>query len=678
MKKTLTTCAYCACGCMYYLVSDDNDKFIGVEPSATHPVAQGHPCVKGWNIFNFINHPDRLTTPMIRKNGELQPAAWDEALDLVVNKLQSLQSKYGNDSIMFCSSARTTNEENYLVMKLARAVFQTNNVDHCARVCHSSSVVGLASTFGSGAMTNSISCIDEADTIFVIGSNTTEAHPQIGARVIKAVKRGAKLIVADNRTIRLAKSADIHLRHKNGTDVALINAMMHVIIRDGLENREFIQSRTENYQELKTTVERYTPEFAAEITGLEAQDIVDAAHLYAKSPIAMIIYSVGITQHTHGVNNVRAVANLAMLTGNIGRPGTGVNPLRGQNNVQGACDMGAMPNMYSGYQKVADDEVRRKYEKEWSTNLPTNVGLSLTHAMNAAENGKLKGFYIVGEDPMISDPDLNHVRKALHNLEFLIVQDIFLTKTTEFADVVLPAACFAEKEGTFTSTERRVQMVRKAAQPIGESRADWEILCDVAQRAGYNHMNYETPQEIMEEISSITPIYGGISYPRIAQLGLQWPCPNQDHPGTPILHTESFTRGKGRFLPVEFSPPAEVPDEQYPFILSTGRSYYHYHTRSMTGRSRLLDREQPSPYIEINAQDAKRLGIMHNEIIAVSSRRGEVEVAALVTEDIIPGVLFMTFHFEESPANLLTNNVLDPESQIPEYKACAAQIRRIS
>jgi formate dehydrogenase major subunit/formate dehydrogenase alpha subunit len=661
---------------MYYLQSD-HDKFVGIEPSTVHSIAKGHPCVKGWNAFQFIHHPDRLTTPLIRKNGVLEAAGWEEALDLVVHTLPSLQARYGHDSIMFFSSARTTNEENYLFMKLARAVFKTNNVDHCARLCHSSSVLGLAATFGSGAMSNSISCVDEADTFFVIGSNTTENHPQIGARILQSVKRGAKLIVADSRTIRLAKAATLHLRHRNGSDVALINGMMHVIIRDGLENREFIESRTQNYEQLKNTVLRYPPSIVAEITGLTPQEIIDAAHLYATSPAAMIIYSVGITQHTHGVDNVRSLANLAMLTGHVGRPGTGVNPLRGQNNVQGACDMGALPNVFSGYQKVADEAVRQKFVNEWRVaDLPAHAGLPMTRALNAAERGEIKGLYIVGEDPVISDPDQGHVRNALQQLDFLVVQDIFLTATAEYADVVLPAACFAEKDGTFTSTERRIQRVRKAALPIGGARADWEIFCEIASRAGYKYMHYNAPSEIMDEIARVTPIYGGISYSRIDQIGLQWPCLDEHHPGTPILHVGRFVGGMGCFCPAEYRPPAETPDAEYPFILTTGRSYFHYHTGSMTRRTRLLEREENRSYVEINPVDAHRLGIRDRDFVMVATRRGEIVMSARMTKDITPGVLFITFHFEESPGNLLTNNALDPESHIPEYKVCAARITR--
>ncbi|MBW7995715.1 MAG: formate dehydrogenase subunit alpha [Candidatus Glassbacteria bacterium] len=676
MSKTLTTCPYCGTGCTFYLVGDGYGELIGVEPATGHPSTRGQLCVKGWNAFNFVNHPDRLKTPLIKTNGKFREAGWDEALGLVSDKLQELAAKYGSDSLMFQSSAKTTNEENYLLMKLARAVFKTNNIDHCARLCHSSTVVGLSAAFGSGAMTNSIGCFEETELIFVTGSNTTEQHPVIGSRILQAVGRGTKLIVADSRTIRLARSAHLHLKHRNGTDVALLNGLMHVIIAEGLEDKQFIDSRTENYAELIKTLKNYTPQAVAEITGLEAQQIVEAARMYATAGKAMLVYSIGITQHTHGVDNVKSCANLAMLTGNLGSPGTGVNPLRGQNNVQGACDMGALPNVYSGYQKVDDAAIRGRFERAWGVQgLPSSPGLTETQAIEAAAGGTLKGLFIVGENPVMSGPNQGHVKKALEKLEFIAVQDIFPTPTTEFADVILPAACYAEKDGTFTSTERRVQLVNKAAQPVAHSRADWEIICELARRCGYGGMDYASPSEVMDEISSLTPIYGGISYKRIDPVGLQWPCPDKDHPGTAILHTGKFTRGLGRFSPVEYRPPAETPDRDYPFILSTGGSYFHWLTGTMTRRTQVLQREERDPYVEINLTDAARLGIGDRQPVEVATRRGSVRVLARVTDKIIPGVIFMPIHFEESPANALTNNALDPESKIPEYKVCAARIR---
>ncbi len=677
MRKVLTTCPYCGVGCCFYLVVDDDETLVGVEPSSQHVVAQGQLCIKGQNAFHFVNHPDRLKQPMIRRNGKLQAASWDEALHEVVTRFRQIQDAHGPDALAFFSSAKTTNEENYLMMKLARAVFKTNNVDHCARLCHSSTVVGLASTFGSGAMTNSISCIEQADCILVTGSNTTEQHPLIGSRIIKAATRGAKLIVADNRKIRLARIANLHVRQRNGTDVAFLNGLMHVIIAEGLEDREFIQTRTEAYEDLKKTVAEYTPQRVAETCRISADEIVTAARMFGQASKAMIVYSMGITQHTHGVDNVRSCANLAMLTGNVGRPGTGVNPLRGQNNVQGACDMGALPNVYSGYQKVTDAEVRQKFEKAWSVNsLPDQVGVASTTAIDKVIQGELRGVYVMGENPLISHPDLAHARRAFESLDFLVVQDIFPTVTSELADVVLPAASYAEKDGTFTSTERRVQRVRKAIEPVGNSRADWEILCEIAERAGYSGMRYDSPAQIMDEIGRVTPIYGGVSFDRIDEVGLQWPCPDKSHPGTPVLHRGTFARGLGLFSPAEYRPPVEMPDSEYPFALSTGRCYWHFHSGTMTRRSRLLDREEPVPYVEINPADGKKLGIRNRQAVYVTTRRGEVKTTARLTDTAQEGVLFMPFHFKEAPANRLTNNALDPVAKIPEFKICAAQLRR--
>jgi len=528
-------------------------------------------------------------------------------------------------------------------------------------------------------MTNSISCVEEADCILVTGSNTTENHPLIGTRVITAAKKGTKLIVADNRKIRLAESADMHIRHENGSDAAFLNGLMHVIIKEGLADDEYVKTRTENFDELKATVEEFTPERVAAICKITPEEVVNAARMYATAERAMIIYSMGITQHSHGVDNVKSCANLAMLTGNVGKAGTGVNPLRGQNNVQGACDMGALPNVYSGYQKVVDEASRAKFEKAWGVeNLPGAVGLTVTTAINAAFDGDLKALFVLGENPMMSDPDQHHVKAGLEKLDFLVVQDIFPTPTTALADVVLPAACYAEKDGTFTSTERRCQRVRKACDPPGKARQDWDIVGDLARRMGYDGLTYNSPKEIMDEITEVTPIYGGMHYDRIDQVGLQWPCPNRDHPGTPFLHKGTFKRGLGLFGPASYKPSMELPDDVYPFLLSTGRCYFHFHSGTMTRRTRLLDREERFPYIEIHPDDAKRLGIYDRFPVMVSTRRGEVKALARVSDIVIPGHLFMTFHFEEGAANVLTNNALDPVAKIPEFKVCAAQIKGAS
>jgi len=482
----LTTCPFCGCGCGLYLQSE-NGMIVGSYPSRNHPVSKGALCVKGWNAYEFVNKLDRLTAPLIKSNGGFKEVSWDEALETVSRRLLEIKEKYGPGALGFLSSAKATNEENFLMMKLARAVFKTNNIDHCARLCHASTVVGLAATFGSGAMTNSINEFEDAELFLVTGSDTTEQHPLIGSRIINAVNdKGAKLIVADPRKIELAKYATIYMAQNNGTDVAWINGMMNVIIKEGLYDRHYIEQRTESFEQLKRIVARYTPEYVERITDIARDLLIQAARLYAKTKKAMIVYSMGITQHTTGVDNVKSLANLAMLTGHVGFACTGVNPLRGQNNVQGACDVGALSNVFSGYQKVTDDTVRIKFERAWKVeNLPSEPGLTVTEIINQAHEGKLKGLYIMGENPVISDPDSNHVREALEKLEFLAINEIFLSDTAQYADVVLPAASFAEKDGTFTNTERRVERIRKAIEPPGQARPDWQILSEIAKRCGY-------------------------------------------------------------------------------------------------------------------------------------------------------------------------------------------------
>lgn len=678
MRRVLTTCIYCGCGCGLYLISDGN-KLTGAYPSRNHPVSRGALCVKGWNCHEFSNSLNRLTTPLIKKDGKFVQASWDEALNLIVEKFKGYRAKFGPDSLAFLSSAKTTNEENFLMMKLARAVFKTNNVDHCARLCHASTVVGLAATFGSGAMTNSINEFEDAEVILITGSDTTSQHPLIGSRIVNAVEdRGAKLIVIDPRGIELAKYAVIHARQRNGTDVAWANGLINVIISEDLHDKKFIEERTEGFAALKDLVKEYTPEYVEKITSIPKEKIVEIARIYAKARKAMIVYSMGITQHTTGVDNVKSLANLAMVTGHIGYASCGLNPLRGQNNVQGSCDVGALPNLYSGYQSVTDETVRKKIEAVWNTQgLPSKPGLTVTEIISAAGKGSIKGLYIMGENPVISDPDSNHVRECLSKTEFLVVQDIFLSDTAEYADVILPSASFAEKDGTFTNTERRVERIRKVIDPPGVAKADWQILCEVAKKMGYKGMGYSHPSEIMDEIAALTPIYAGISYGRLDPYGIQWPCPTKGHPGTPILHKEKFTRGKGAFMPRPYIPPAEPADSEYNFVLSTGRIYWHWHTRTMTNRTSTLEREAPEPYVEMNYEDAKELGIRDGQLVKVSSRRGAITLKAKVGDKVAKGALFIPFHFREAAANMLTISALDPIAKIPEYKVCAVKIEKI-
>jgi formate dehydrogenase alpha subunit len=567
-----TTCPYCGVGCQL-LLEVKEDRILRITPNLKGPANQGQACVKGkFGVAEVVHHPERLTTPLVRRNGKLERATWDEALGLVASRL----AEYKAEEMAVVTSAKCTNEDNYVMQKFARAVLGTNNVDHCARLCHAPTVSGLVQSFGSGAMTNSIGEIVDAECILAIGTNTTFAHPVIGTKVKQAARQGKKLIVANPREIELCRFADIWLRHLPGSDVALLMGMMRVIVDEGLEDKEFIAERCENFDAFRESLGAYTPEFVTEKTGVPWEQVQAAARMYAQNSPASILYAMGITQHTHGTDNVLATANLAMLTGNVGKPSTGVNPLRGHNNVQGACDMGALPNVYPGYQSVSEPSLRQRFETVWGKELPSSPGLTLTEIMDAAYTRQIKTIYLVGENPALSEPCLRHAIGALEEAEFLVVQDLFLTETAQAAHVVLPAATFAEKDGTFTNTERRVQRVRKAIEPVGDSRPDWWITCQIAKRMGAQGFDFEHPSQIMDEIAQLTPSYGGISYSRLEQGGLQWPCHTPDHPGTPILHTQAFTRGKGKFLPLEYRPPAELPDEEYPLILTTERTLWHF------------------------------------------------------------------------------------------------------
>ena len=670
-RVVTSICPYCGVGCQLKLEVKD-EKIMASIPDPDGAANHGQACVKGrFGIAEFVHHPDRLTSPLIRKNGKLEEASWDEALELISNKLKS----YTSDEVGVIASAKCTNEENYVIQKFARVVLGTNNVDHCARLCHAPTVTGLVQTFGSGAMTNSINEIGEAACILAIGTNTTEDHPVIGLEVLRAVNGGGKLLVANPREIDLCRFASLWLQHNPGTDVALLMGMMRVIVDEELLDSVFIKDRCENFDAFKQSLNDFDLDFVESVTGVPQDNIAQAARMFAVNSPATILYAMGITQSSHGHDNVMATANLAMLTGNVGKPSTGVNPLRGQNNVQGACDMGALPNVYPGYQAVADPAIREKFETAWGCSLPPSPGLTLVEMLEAAYRREIKALYLVGENPALSDPDIRHVWESLAKLEFLVVQDIFLSETAKFAHVVLPAASFAEKDGTFTNTERRVQRVRKAVEPIGDSKPDWWITCQVAQRLEAKGFDYSHPFDIMEEIRHLTPSYGGINYQRLENGGLQWPCPIDDHPGTSILHVNTFVRGKGRFVPLKYIPPGEMPDEDYPLILTTGRSLYHFHTGTMTRKVTGLNVIEPEGVVEISPEDASQLGIAQGDKVKISSRRGEVITKAKVTEALPPGVVFMTFHFVESPANILTNPKLDPISKIPEFKVCAVAVR---
>jgi formate dehydrogenase alpha subunit len=688
-RVVTTICPYCGVGCQLNLLVKD-ERIITSIPDPDGAVNHGQACVKGrFGIADFVHHPERLTTPLIRKNGELKEASWDEALELVAKELK----RYTPQEVGVITSAKCTNEENYVMQKFARAVLSTNNVDHCARLCHAPTVAGLVQSFGSGAMTNSINEIGDAACILAIGTNTTEDHPVIGIEMKRAVNNGGKLIVANPREVDLCHFASLWLQHNPGTDVALLMGMMRVIVDEGLLDSAFIKDRCEDFDAFKESLKDFGLDFVERITKVPQNKIAEAARMFATNSPATILYSMGITQHSHGTDNVLATANLAMLTGNMGKPSTGVNPLRGQNNVQGACDMGALPNVYSGYQAVSNPAIREKFETAWGCTLPPSLkdkfgitwacslplapGLTLVEMLNAAYRKEIKALYLVGENPALSDPDIQHVWEALARLDFFVVQDIFLSETAKLAHVVLPAASFAEKDGTFTNTERRVQRVRKVIEPIGDSKPDWWIVCQVAKKLEAKGFDYSHSSDIMEEIRNLTPSYGGINYQRLENGALQWPCPLDDHPGTPILHTDIFVRGKGRFMPLKYVPPGESPDEDYPLILTTGRSLYHFHTGTMTRKVAGLNIIEPEGVVEISPQDASKLSIAQGDKVKISSRRGEVIAKAKVTETLPSGLVFMTFHFAESAANILTNPKLDPVAKIPEYKVAAVKVEKL-
>ena len=713
-KKITTTCAYCGVGCQFDLNVID-DRIIGVTSNPEAPVNGMSLCVKGRYGYDFIDHPDRVLRPRVREyllsgtearrqsadRGAWVEVAWDTALDLVADKLNAIRVTSGPDAIGFLSSAKCSNEENYLMQKLARQVIGTHNIDHCARLCHSSTVAGLSMSFGSGAMTNSMADIaHHAQAMLIIGSNTTEQHPVFGTMIRQAViQRNMKLVVADPRQIDITRFACLHLRQRPGTDVALINGLMHLILKQGWEDRKFIEKRCEGFEEFFESLKNYPPETVAEITTVPVEQLHDAARILAQHRPMAVLFAMGITQHTTGVLNVLSLANLQMLLGNIGIPGGGVNPLRGQNNVQGACDMGALVNVFPGYQPLTSSEALAKFDSAWALEpavsssagsphlgLSNQPGLTVVEMMEAAGAGRVRGFYILGENPAVTDPDSNHVKKCLANAEFVVLHEIFPSETSQYADVLLPGTSFAERTGTFTNTERRVQLFRQAISPRGETRPEAEVLSDLATRlltrqgrrplGPFAGWDYENAASILEEASQLTPSYAGVSYNRLKRgEALQWPVLDGNHPGTPILHAGRFTRGKGKFHAVDHLPPKEWPDEEYPFLMTTGRVLYHWHAGEMTRRGQGLSAIAPEPFVEISPEDAIPLGIRDGQTIHLQSRRGEMRARAALTPRVSPGLLFANFHFpSEGNVNNVTIAALDPIAKIPEYKVCAVRV----
>ena len=680
MPEVKSVCPYCGVGCGVILKAEEN-RLIGLRPDPEHPVNRGTLCPKGATAHEFVHHPDRLQKPLLRTGGKLTEVSWDEAYDYIVRELTRIKQRYGPDAIGVISSSRATVEENYLAQKFARAVLGTNNIDQCFRICHSATVAGLALSLGSGAMTNSIAEFAEPGpkVLMLVGSNAPHAHPIIWTVWMKrAVKNGTKLIVIDPRTTEPAKLAAVHVKVKPGTEVALFNAMAQHIIAHNLHDTRFIEERCENFEQFWGVVQKYTPESVEKLCGVPASLIKQAAELYAREKPASIAYGLGVTEHRTGTDNVRALCNLALITGNFGKESSGINALRGQNNVQGATDM-CRPETLPGYQSWKDPAVIEKFERAWGVKLPvpsSDAFLFCSRMWERALAGELKAFYIIGSDPALTEGNITKVEKALQSAELVIVQDLFPSRTMQFAHVVLPAASFAEKDGTFVNSERRVQRIRKAIEPIGQSKPDWVILCEVAQRLGYT-MSYRSPEEIFEEIRALVPIYAGISYRRLEEhYGLQWPCPTEDHPGTKFLHRERFTRGRAQLIGIDYFPPAELPDAEFPLVLTTGRTFMQYNCGTMTRRTK-AGRAEPENFVQLSAADAQKLGVTSGDRVRVRTRRGELIVTAQIT-DIAEGVIWMPFHYAESPTNLLTNDAVDPICGITELKVCAARVERVA
>ena len=714
-RSVRTTCGYCGVGCQFDLQVSEG-RVVRVTSDPTAPVNGMSLCVKGRYGYDYLHHKDRLTKPLVRRylldnvdpqrrppdRGEWVSVSWRKAIDLVARRLRTTLSVSGPQSLGFLSSAKCTNEENFLLQKLARQLFQTNNVDHCARLCHSSTVVGLNRALGSGAMSNSMDdVVNHAAAIFIIGSNVTEQHPVFGAMLRQAVlRRQIPLVVADPRRIDITDFATLHVQQRPGTDVALINGIMYLALQQEWYNRDFIDRQCEGFEELRASLEEYPPSVVSRITGVPEQQLREAARLLCTHHPMAVVWAMGITQHTTGVFNVLALANLQLMLGNIGVAGGGVNPLRGQNNVQGACDMGALPDWLPGYQPAGDSAVQAKFNHAWMLEAARSAvpwpgqtgspGKTVTELIDAAGAGEVRALYVLGEDPAMTEPDSNHTRHCLERAAFVVLQEIFPSETSPWADVLLPGAAFAEKSGTFTNTERRIQPVRRGIAPPGDARADWEILTDVGQtvlrqeslrpRGPQAAWDYSSPADVLSEIAKLTPAYGGVSWARVdAGERLQWPIPTKEHPGTPILHEHGIARGKGRFHAVHHVEASELPDDEYPLLLTTGRVLYHWHGGEMSRRAQGLAAVYPQPILELSPVDARTADVDDGQEVWVQSRRGDVRAHVCVTDRVPTGVVFATFHFPgEGNVNNLTISALDPVAKIPEYKVCAVKLRALS
>lgn len=679
---TNTTCGYCGVGCTLD-VHTAGTGVISVTPARDAPVNRGHACVKGRFAHGFLRAGDRLTQPLIRSAGRgspLRPASWDEALALVARELTRVRDTYGGEAIGVICSARATNEENYLAQKFARTVLGTNNIDNCSRLCHAPTAAGLSASFGHAGGTASLSDLDRADCILVAGANPTEAHPVVGSRIVHRVNAGATLIVVDPRRTELAGLADVHLAGRPGSNVAVFNGLARVLLDEGLADLDYLAARTTGLAELTAVLAGYPPERVAEIAGVRGESVAAAARLFGRARRPVIVYGLGVTEHTHGTDGVRTLANLALLRGTVGTPdGCGVLPLRGQNNVQGASDMGALPDVLPGYQPVTDPEVRQRFSHVWGTEPPERPGLRIPAMFAAALDGRLRALYVIGEDLVTSDPDAGHVRAALRACDFVISQDIFPSRTSEFADVVFPAAAFLEKDGTFVNFERRFQRVRAAVPPPAGVRSDFEILSAVAAAAGAD-LGCPTPAAALDECGRLAPVFAGISHARLDTAGsLQWPCPDAAHPGTPTLYLDRFATADGRaaLAARPYLPPGEEPDREYPFVLVTGRRLAHYNSGSMTRRTpnaELL----PAETLDLAPSDAAALRLGPGDPVEIRSRRGRMVLAARPTDEVAPGQVFTAFHFPQAAVNELTSGSGDTVTDCPEYKVTAVAVRRVS
>ncbi|WP_447980658.1 formate dehydrogenase subunit alpha [Candidatus Nitrospira bockiana] len=670
-ERVLTVCAYCGVGCRLEAGVRDG-RVVGMVPSDDGPANLGHACMKGRFGWTYLDAPDRLRRPRVREGEAWKSCAWPEALDRLAREFRRLTDTYGPDAVATISSSRGTNEENYLFAKFMRCVIGTNHIDNCARVCHSATVTGMMEVFGASAATNSIADIDAATLLLVVGANPTESHPVVGARLKRAVRRGTPLIVIDPRRTELARMATLHLPVRPGANVALLNAMGHVLVREGLLDRPFIERRTDGLAEWMASVSECTPESAERITGVKAEVIREAARRYATSRASLCMHGLGVTEHRWGSHGVIALCNLALAAGQVGRPGTGINPLRGQNNVQGASDVGCLPTYFAGYQSFEDPELQAKHRALTGRPLPVARGLKIPDMWDAALEGRLKGLWIVGYDVAQTDPNLKKVREALRRLEFLVVQDLFMSETAKLAHLVIPGAAFLEKDGTFTNLERRVQRVRKAVDPPDGVIPDWHVVCEVAKRMGYM-MDYAHPSEIMDEIAALSPAMAGISYARLDEGGgLQWPVRTPEDPGTALMHREAFPRGHARFIPVEYLPPGESPTAEYPFILITGRILQHYNCGAQTRRTDIRDLVD-TDVLEMHPEDAAALGVHSGDCVRLVSARSEAVLPVVASERVQPGQLFTSFHFPASDVNALLSSSADESSKCPEYKVSAVR-----